>query len=870
MLNTKLNRPSLSKDLLYRSHLARKLEENSHLPLILISAPAGYGKSVLVSQWLKQHQKDFSWLSLDEGMNDQFTFISYLIEIIERTGSFKIQKFQEDLQDLHLLSWDVIIKIIINSVNDLQKQLRLILDDYYLIKKQEIHQLVKSLISENLANLQVVIITRWDPPFQLSELRLYQKMLELRIRDLRFHESEIYQILSSSDSIKLSDSEIRLLLANTEGWILAIRMHLFAQSLNKFGDSDSEKEILPNDLDRLMIHISENLDRKFFRQMQLCALLDEFDIELISQICTLAFPDSCAAEDFLSKLIELNFFLVPIRGESGKFRFHHLIKDILKRQLKNSEPPIIGPIYNRVSNWFADKGQIDEAISYSVKGEDYEFASHLILKNRNIALEKGQWWIVKSWLEKLPDHIHKSNPGLLLAEVRVYEDTWKLEEMYSILETLKLLDIDNTDQETQSEYFFHLGHLSLFLNSDAEKAEYYFEQSKLINPKTDFFGARRELLLAIARQMLHKSRIAFDALDQIEKLFSPTHIMNMRSLNAKVFIHLLSSEIADATNVSRRFQFAAGNCDFESIKALSLYLQGNISFQTIDDRNVYKALNQAVTFKGTFNYRIYFDSMAGLILCSSLKGDKKTTESLLNEMKKEVFELKDSKFQLFYQSVKARVVWHSNQGDQELDWALNDWVKQPIAMYFFMLDVPSMTKLRILISHGAILLVKEAFEVLSKLDTSLKEINNSYHTIDIELLKAIAEFRLGNKALAEKSLENAVLLADSTEMTRPILEVYQVMPALFNLIKSSNESFHIFARLGLSKSSTKFNPEKLSLEDLTIREQEIANLIGKGLRNKEIADRLHISTVTVKSHLTNIYRKLDVSNRTSMLKTIRG
>jgi DNA-binding CsgD family transcriptional regulator len=232
--------------------------------------------------------------------------------------------------------------------------------------------------------------------------------------------------------------------------------------------------------------------------------------------------------------------------------------------------------------------------------------------------------------------------------------------------------------------------------------------------------------------------------------------------------------------------------------------------------------------------------------------------------------LNDSKFQNYFDSIKARVSWHLGEGGKELDWALHDWVNVRTGNYLFLIDIPELTKLRIIVSHGSNQLVEEAIEVLGSLEASLNKIHNNYHTIDIALLKAIAEFRLGNKVLAEKSVEKALLLADSTEMIRPILEVHHVMPDLFDLIKPSNKSFHALARLGLNKPTAKLNSDKLNLEDLTIREKEIVKHIANGLRNKEIADQLYISEVTVKSHLTNIYRKLDVSNRTSMLRIIRN
>ena len=152
----------------------------------------------------------------------------------------------------------------------------------------------------------------------------------------------------------------------------------------------------------------------------------------------------------------------------------------------------------------------------------------------------------------------------------------------------------------------------------------------------------------------------------------------------------------------------------------------------------------------------------------------------------------------------------------------------------------------------------------------LSNVYNSYHLEDIELLKAIGLLRVGDEKRAQGSLEKALLLAEKKGMIRPILEVNRTIPSIFSLIKTTDISYRILVRLGLNTSTVKSPaPSGTAVESLTLREQEIVKLISNGLRNKEVADQLNISTVTVKSHMANVYRKLDVSNRTSMLRILR-
>ena len=670
----------------------------------------------------------------------------------------------------------------------------------------------------------------------------------------------------------LSQDDIKQLLNKTEGWILAIRLVLFAKSFHNFEDKDFDSSILTSDLDRLMLLISENIDPNFFRQIQLCALCDEFNEDLVNVICEFAFPDSCKGDVFLSKLKSLNFFLTPLSDDDKWYRFHHLIGDILRGQLERNEPAIINPLYIKISEWFSEKNLIDKAIHYAIKAKNYELACEQIIKHRASILDQGKWWVLQRWLDQIPWQIRKANADLLLSELLICEETWNLEEFSSILDRLKSIGIENSSDENISRYLFHLGYFLTYVKPEPKKALESLERSiALCHDESYMFGGRRELILACSKQMLGLTALALKSLEDIQEKYEPYSKMYLRATHGKVFVQLLSGNFKSAYNDAKKLQFLVRYSDLLFPKGWSLYFQGNVAFQSYNEYKVIHALKEAVEFEGMFNLRTYFDALAGLIIFSSLKGDEKATESYLLQMSKAAAKLKNNMFQNIYHSVKARVRWHAGQGDKELSWAQTDWLRQDPSTYLFLIDVPGLTKIRIIVSHGSISEVEVALQVIAEIETRLDDVHNGYQRIDIEILKAIALLRIGDKKQAAESLEKALLCVESSDIKRPILEAYHVMPSLFSLVRTSKISARILSSLGLDTSTVKLPaPTSPAVGNLTLREQEVVKLIANGLANKEVADQLHISTVTVKSHLTNVYRKFNVSNRTSMLRVVRN
>ncbi len=825
---------------------------------------------MLISQWIKTIENATAWISLDETMNDTSVFLSYLSEALNKSSSNKKQILKNFDKDYNFMSWPSIVKLIVNSMNVLEEPTKLILDDYHLIRNQEIHELIQALIKEKTRNLQVVIITRWDPPFRLREQRSYNRIKEFRMSNLRFDEDELSQFFAFQGNVSLTNDEIKTVLNRTEGWVLAIKMIQLVNSLATKGNKKNDINYLSNNLDHIISFISDKLDPDFFRLIQFCALCDRFNVALIDAICGFAFQDSCTGEVLLAKLKELNFFLIPTQEHGEWYRFHHLVGEILIQRLKKSDPDSIIPLFNFISEWFSDRGLANEAIRCAIRAENYVLACQHIKKHRTPILNKGNWWVVQRWLDMIPRQIRNVNIDIMLTELLICEETWNIEDYFSILETLKSNGIENLGDENISRYLYHLGYFLTFVKPDPKEAVEVLERSKaMVYDESYLFGARRELILACSRQMLGFTTLALRNLEDIREIFDVYSIMHTRAVHGKVLVNLLSGNFKSANNDAKKLLFLVQDSDILYTKGWGLYFRGNVAFQSYHKDNALHFFKEAIEFEGLFNYRVYFDALAGLILISSLQKDRKATAFFLEKMRQMLGNLKDTSFQYYYKSVQARVHWHNGEGKKELSWAVTDWVKQHPSSYLFLIEIPELTKLRIVISHGSLAKVEEALSVFDEIEAMLNSVNNHYQLIDVIVLKAMALFRLGKNKHAAKSLEEALILADKKDMLRPIIEATLAMPSLFSVLKNAT-SHHILTRINFDFRSQK--TLKVGASDsyeLSLREQELIKLIYRGLRNKEVADQLNISILTVKTHVRNIYRKLDVSSRTAMINKIQ-
>jgi LuxR family maltose regulon positive regulatory protein len=360
LLTTKLYRPRVDVNWPPRPTLLACLDAGLTHKLILLSAPPGFGKSTLVSQWLDnlglgildfglngahdhpksniRHLKS-CWLSLDEGDNQLVQFLRYLIAAVRTCEPAACPNTQSLLGAPQLPGVGYLADILVSELNTLPVELVLVLDDYHLIRSDEVHGVMRHLLRYRPEQLHLVILSRSDPPLHLGRLRIEQQITELRAGDLRFAVEETRQFLDRRLGQSLDNAALNLLHARTEGWITALQLSSIAlqgqdpqQFLATFRGND--RLLVGYLVEEVMAHLAEPL-----RDFLLCtALVDRFCASLADALLADRQPPD-SSQALIAQVEAQNLFIIPLDQTGDWFRYHDLFRDFLRHQLKRSASP---------------------------------------------------------------------------------------------------------------------------------------------------------------------------------------------------------------------------------------------------------------------------------------------------------------------------------------------------------------------------------------------------------------------------------------------------------------------------------------------------------------------------------------------------
>ena len=869
-----LHRPAITPDIICRTRITKLLDDNAYKPFVLICAPPGYGKSMAVSHWLERQSKKYVWFSLQESLNEVTSFVKAFKVALDQLD---IKISSEDRNQIFLnpeISEHELSESLFKKIDNIQNQSILVLDDYHFISDNKVNALMDTLLDYMPKNLQLILITHRDPSLKLQKSRLYGKLLDIRMRDLALDFDEFQSLLASTGQNDLNRENMEKLLKWTEGWILGVKIAISLKSLTGNQLPFDNSVALAKDIDFFVNQLTASLDDDFSQMIKTVALCDRFNEELVNTLLDWRGITTIDGHSFLQHLRDKNLFIIDLDDQGKWYRFHHLFRDLVVKQFLRDDHECANEALKIVTGWFTRHGMIDEGIRIAVRTGDLELATLLIIKYRFQIFNKDEWWVVQSWLDLIPVGIRNSNVELLLSQLWIFENTVQLRDISTTLDILSGLLQDESNQAVISEFHFHQGWMKLWIQNNAKEALLHLEQSKQSFEGNTMFVARRELYIAIAKQMLGECDTALKSLDEIEKKSLPTDLMYLRMNMAKMFVLLPSARFPISQKVSEKFLFLSKNSHFESIKAFSWYIRGNTAFQTFEENVASQALSMATTFQGVLNFRVHFDAYAGFCIWHSLHGNLEVIQESMQTLEAFTLKLQEVRYLEYIHSIKYRILWHRGKVEDSLLWVLKDW-KQPVPTeYLFAIDVPAFTKIRIILTHGTQQQVDESLQYLRDIETDLQHIHNHYHDVDILIMKAIGAFRKGDIENANEFILKAAKLAESQGIIRPFIELIVVMPELLETVGMPNFSAHskrVIAPFLKGRFQNEILKDRHEQPEaiLTLRESEIVTMATRGLRNKEIADQLHISEVTVKSHLTNIFRKLEVSNRTSMVQKYR-
>lgn len=402
LLATKTYLPHTPGPLVKRERLFEKIRlgvENA-ARLILVCAPAGFGKSALVAAWAATQTVPVAWLSLDEQDAIPERFLAYLIAAIQRVHPNFAADLFEQIRTGTANDHDTLLPALVNALSDIPAPLLVTLDDYHAIGNPAIHDSLTFLLDHAPPSVTFLIATRVVPPLSLPRLRARRQLVDIRLQDLRFTTSEIVQFFNNLYALDLAPPEISTLEARTEGWAAGLQLAALAlpaesahrqEFIQQF--SGSQEYIADYLLEEVLNRQPATLTTFLLR----ISILDRF----CAPLCQ-ALTDAVESETILQELFARNVFLIPLDSERRWFRYHHLFADLLRARLQRTCAPLLPELHDRACAWFESNSYIQEAMHHALVGRDFRTVERLVNENWTAMLHQGRLSVTLRWLSALP------------------------------------------------------------------------------------------------------------------------------------------------------------------------------------------------------------------------------------------------------------------------------------------------------------------------------------------------------------------------------------------------------------------------------------------------------------------------------------
>ena len=376
LLPTKFYFPPIPAGFVPRPQLLQKLDEALTHRLTLVSAPAGVGKTILVSAWVRSARKKgvaFGWLTLDATDNDPGRFLEYLGACLEEGGTvIDLPSTEQGQVEKNLAEF-------IQGLMDLKREVILVLDDYHLIQNKQIHSALQYFLDRAPAYLHLILLTRSDPPLELARLRVSGQLVELRMDDLRFSVQEAADFLELSTGLKLIDEDVNSLNSRAEGWIAGLQMA--AISLRGAKDPSAFIAAFAGSHRYVFDYLIEQVLDRQTPEMREFLLRTSILERLSAPLCDTVAGTGGTAQGMLIAIERANLFLVPLDDEHGWYRYHHLFSDLLKLVLQQSHPGLSVELHHLASHWYEAQGYLPEALNHALVAGDMELVANIVSKN---------------------------------------------------------------------------------------------------------------------------------------------------------------------------------------------------------------------------------------------------------------------------------------------------------------------------------------------------------------------------------------------------------------------------------------------------------------------------------------------------------
>jgi LuxR family maltose regulon positive regulatory protein len=806
ILRTKLHAPPVTPDLVRQPALLERLERYRHLPVTLVSAPAGYGKSTLLSAWLDECDLPGGWFSLDADDNDLREFVAGLVSAARTVFPAAAEGTRAMLRAPDLLSVRQLSRRLLNDLNDIDDEFVLVLDDYHVIREQAVHDVLTELLRHPPEAMHLAVLSRVELPLPLDRLRGQGQVQELSMFDLRFTPAETAELLGKLLDAPLSDAAVRAVNERMEGWPAGIR--LLGQALRHHEEPERAVGSLPGDLDSVTSYLVSEVLSVLPPSIATCLLklsiLDRFCDPLCQRLCAEDLRrDALDDQSLLEWLRDHNPFLISLDDKHRWFRFHHLLQRLLRTRLeKRFASEEIAALHATASAWFEGQELIDEAIRHAVAAGDDVSAAEIFERHRHAELDADRWRSLEKWLALLPAEIRQRRPELLLAQAWVLHDRHQLRDMGELLETVEplLADVDDTSI-LMGEFKFFRGVL-LFWRGEGERSRTLLEEARDRIPRSCLrTRGLLEIYLAQARQMIGNERMAIEAIrDESRISASAAAPWHSRLILARAFVHTVGGQLAEAAEQALRAETIAEKAGIAVVTGWARYLQAVSAFRADDLAAAIRHFNPARTDPYVMHTRSAIDALVALALAEQASQRPDRADRTMEQLLAIARATEDPKHLAVARSGQARLALARDDVDTAARWAQAiDDAASPAATFFIWLENPEITRIRILIEVGSPEGLERAGHGLERIHDELGSLHNTCQLIDVAVLRSLALHRQGRSNDALEALAQAVGMAEPGGCVRPFAEPGPTMVSLLERLAEGGADHHSYARQLLAK-----------------------------------------------------------------------
>jgi LuxR family maltose regulon positive regulatory protein len=897
LIHTKLHPPFTRLGLVSRPRLQQQITQGLRGPLILITAPAGFGKTTLVASCIADCGMPIAWLSLDKDDNQPGRFLNYLAAALQKTdpaiGNEAVQLMAASQQSPP----KTILTSLINDLDTAGGEMVLVLDDYQFISSQPVHEAAAFLLEHCPRTFHLVIASRSDPPLPLARFRARAQTVELRAADLRFTAPEAAQFLNDIMGLGLDARSVAVLEERTEGWIAGLQMAALSMQNRDDalgfieGFSGTHRYIL----DYLLEEVLNGQPPEVQRFLLCTSILDRLSAPLCDAVLAndegvkSETPFIRASASILEYLERANLFLVPLDDERRWYRYHHLFADLLHTRLADSH---YGrnqkSLHERASDWYESNGFPEEAIHHALASKDYLGAARQIEAVAENAWLNGQYASILAWINSLPIELVLFRPWLCIWNAWAYTQIGNIQAINQWIETAEKAALHEA-QDAQ-ELMNEIAVLKVFavgFSQDYDRAiglaEEVLKTPPLKHKKASQF-IRCNILhllssmyfstghLLKAEQTCHETielanRIGFTLryLHAVDKLILIYRVTGrLTKIN-----RLLKESQSYLMELGYSNYFAAVQLHIRKIELL-------YEWNRLDEvQPLVDSILKLETMIEVPYVLVDFYNIQAYILLT--KQDYTGSQNALNK----AMELARQSY--IWEGLTWRTEWLQTwlwlqKGDVSL---AAGWVSEQAEEFSTLIpfsgEVRMVARARILLAQGA---CREATLLLDRLSDSAEASGRKGSLIEIRALKAIALQGEGQVDQAVAEIGTLLALAESERYVRTIVEEGRPMQMLLAqwLAHASAGSLRDYALRLLSQfnfelhpitAQEKTPPSETLVEPLSQRELEVLNLMALGRTNQEIARQLIVAPGTVKAHTASIYRKLEVANRTEAVARAR-